>query len=153
MKAKSIRRMFDDQHMPQLFARPRTPNDNPFVESLFGTVKTALEYPGRFLDRQETVEYFHRYFTWYNSRHLHSDIDYVTPDQCHRGFRESIVAYRKLKLEKQRLLRKEVNRSRQNALPNDSITIIVNPDQIKCCRSLLSKINRNPAFWTDKCLI
>ena len=35
MKAKPIKRMFEDHHMPQLFARPRTPNDNPFVESLF----------------------------------------------------------------------------------------------------------------------
>jgi len=35
MKAKPIKRMFEDHHMPQLFARPRTPNDNPFVESVF----------------------------------------------------------------------------------------------------------------------
>jgi transposase InsO family protein len=47
MKAKSIKRMFGDHRMPQLFTQPRTPNDNPFVESLFGTVKTAPEYPGR----------------------------------------------------------------------------------------------------------
>lgn len=41
MKAKSIRQMFDDHHMPQLFARPRTLHDNPFVEALFGAFKTA----------------------------------------------------------------------------------------------------------------
>jgi putative transposase len=62
MKAKSMSRMFEDHQMPQLFARPRTPNDNPFVESLFGTVKTAPEYPGRFLDREEAVQYFNRFF-------------------------------------------------------------------------------------------
>jgi len=59
----------------------RTPNDNPFVELLFGTVKTAPEYPGRFLDRQQAVECFNRYFQWYNAQHLHSGIDYVTPGQ------------------------------------------------------------------------
>ena len=32
---------------------PGLPNDNPFVVSLFGTIKMAPEYPGRFLDRVE----------------------------------------------------------------------------------------------------
>ena len=133
MKAKSIRRMFEDHHMPQLFARPRTPNDNPFVESLFGTVKTAPAYPGRFLDRHQAVEYFDRYLPWYNTEHLHSGIDYVTPEQCHRGLRETIVTQRKAKLQKQRLLRKEVNRSKQNPLTDDPITLIVKPNQVMSC--------------------
>ena len=47
MKARSIKTMFELHGMPQLFARPRTPNDNPFVEAIFGTVKTAPQYPGR----------------------------------------------------------------------------------------------------------
>ncbi len=116
MRAKSIKRMFEDHQMPQVFARPRTPNDNPFVESLFGTVKTAPYYPGRFLDCAEADQYFDRYFWWYNMEHLHSGIEYVTPDQCHRGFRESIVAQRRVKLKKQQELRKEVNRYGQMAL-------------------------------------
>jgi transposase InsO family protein len=52
MKAKPIRRLCEDHGMPQLFARPRTPNDNPFIESAFSTVKRAPEYPGRFLDER-----------------------------------------------------------------------------------------------------
>ena len=66
MKAKSIKSMFEDHNMPQLFARPRTPNDNPFAESLFATVKTAPQYPGCFLDREEAMEYFNQYFPWYS---------------------------------------------------------------------------------------
>ena len=129
MKAKQIKRMFEDHHMPQMFARPRTPNDNPFVESLFGTIKRAPQYPGRFLDRQEAVEYFNRYFPWYNKEHLHSGIDFVTPEQCHKGLRESIVAQRKERLESQRRLRKEVNRLYQNTLTNNPVNLIVNPNQ------------------------
>ncbi|MFC1822465.1 transposase [Thermodesulfobacteriota bacterium] len=110
MKAGSIKSMFKLHGMPQLFARPRTPNDNPFVESAFGTVKCAPQYPGRFLDRREAVGYFDRYFHWYNTEHLHSGIDYVTPDQCHRGLRDQIVAERRKKLAVQQRLRKEVNR-------------------------------------------
>jgi putative transposase len=110
MKACSIRKTFELHSMPQLFARPRTPNDNPFVEAIFGTVKSAPQYPGRFLDESEAIEYFERYFPWYNTEHLHSGIDYVTPDQCHRGLRDQIVAERKKKLAAQQQLRKEVNR-------------------------------------------
>ncbi len=31
----------EDQHMPQLFARPRTSNDNPLIESAYSTAKRA----------------------------------------------------------------------------------------------------------------
>ena len=133
MKAKPIKRMFEDHHMPQLFARPRTPNDNTFVESLFGTVKTAPAYPGRFLDRQEAIDYFNRFFPWYNTEHLHSGIKCVTPEQCHRGLREKIVSERKAKLQNQRLLRKEVNRSQQRTVKNDPITFIGNPTRPAFC--------------------
>jgi len=114
MRARPIKKMFELHGMPQMFARPRTPNDNPFVESIFGTVKTAPQYPGRFLDHSEAMGYFERYFLWYNTEHLHSGINFVTPDQCHRGLRDQIVAERKMKLAAQQQLRKEVNRRGTN---------------------------------------
>jgi len=110
MKARAVKTIFELHGMPQLFARPRTPNDNPFVESAFGTAKTAPGYPGRFLDLEDSVRYFERYFQWYNNEHLHSGIDYVTPEQCHMGLRDQIVSERRAKLDSQRRLRKQVNR-------------------------------------------
>ena len=110
MKARSIKTIFELHAMPQLFARPRTPNDNPFVESAFGTAKTAPGYPGRFLDLEDSMRYFDRYLKWYDTEHLHSGIDYVTPEQCHLGLRDQIVAERRAKLNRQRRLRKQVNR-------------------------------------------
>lgn len=133
MKAKPIKRMFEDHHMPQLFARPRTPNDNPFIESMFSTVKGAPQYPGRFLDSDHAVEYFNRYLPWYNSEHLHSGIDYVTPDQCHLGLREQIVARRKADLINQRRFRKEVNRQKENILTEDLKPLILNFNQMTAC--------------------
>ncbi len=133
MKAKPIKRMFEDHHMPQLFARPRTPNDNPFIESLFGTIKRAPQYPGRFLDQEDARQYFSRYIRWYNVEHYHSRIGYVTPDQCHRGLRDTIVSLRNQKLQQQRQLRKEVNRSNQISLTSDTVDCMINPDQITPC--------------------
>lgn len=116
MKAKPVKRLFEDHHMPQLFARPRTPNDNPFIESSFSTAKRHPEYPGRFLDREMAVKYFTGYLSWYNNDHYHSGINYVTPDQAHRGLMDEIVQERAEKLKRQRLLRKEANQIRTMGL-------------------------------------
>ena len=110
MKAKPVRKLLEDHAMPQIFARPRTPDDNPFVESAFSTVKCSPGYPGRFRDLEKAREYFSNYFRWYNAEHYHSGIDYVTPLQAHNGLREKIVAQRQQKMEKQRQRRKEANR-------------------------------------------
>jgi putative transposase len=111
MKAKPIRRLLEDHQMPQVFIRPRTPNDNAFVESAFSTAKRAPAYPGRFLDQEEAAGYFSRYFRWYNREHYHSGIEYVTPEQAHQGLRGKIVAERRRRLTEQRQRRKEVNRA------------------------------------------
>ncbi len=109
MKAKPIRQLCEDHHMPQLFARPRTPNDNPFIESAFSSAKRAPEYPGQFLDDGDASTYFARYFDWYNHRHYHSGIDYVTPHQAHTGLREEILAHRLSQQRAQRHQRRLAN--------------------------------------------
>jgi transposase InsO family protein len=86
MKAKPVKKMFEDHCMPQLFSRPRTPNDNPFIESMFSTLKGSSQYHGRFLDLDHAVEYFSTYFPCYDSEHLHSGIDYVTPISVTRAY-------------------------------------------------------------------
>jgi putative transposase len=114
MKAKPSQRLCEDHGMPQLFARPRTPNDNPFIESAFSTVKRAPEYPGRFLDDGQAVAYFERYFTWYDTEHYHSGIDYVTPPQAHDGLRWQIVDQRRAQKHSQRLRRREQNQKQKD---------------------------------------
>lgn len=112
MKAKPVRKLLQDHAMPQIFARPRTPDDNPFIESAFSTVKRFHQYPGRFLDIDEAQEYFTSYFKWYNECHYHSGIDYVTPVQAHNGLRDKIVAQRRQKFKRQRQWRKQTNRKK-----------------------------------------
>lgn len=113
MKAKPIQRLCEDHGMPQLFARPRTPNDNPYIESAFSTVKRAPEYPGRFLDDGQAVAYFNRYFTWYDTEHYHSGIDYVTPQQAHQGLRQIIVDQRNRQKLAQRRRRRAENQKQK----------------------------------------
>ena len=112
-KAKPIQRLCEEHGMPQLFARPRTPNDNPFIEAAFSTVKRAPAYPGRFLDDTQAKQYFSRYFTWYDTEHYHSGIDYVTPQQAHDGLRPGIVAQRRVKKLAQRRRRWQENQKQK----------------------------------------
>ena len=113
MKAKPIQRLCEDHGMPQLFARPRTPNDNPFIESAFSTVKRAPEHPGRFLDDDQAIAYFKGYFAWYDTEHYHSGIDGVTPQQAHDGQRQIIVDQRRTKKLAQRRRRREANQKQK----------------------------------------
>jgi len=133
MKAKKIKDMFEEPKMPQIFSRPRTPNDNPFVESMFSTIKGAPQYPGRFLDLENAYDYFVTFSAWHNKVHFHSGIDYVTPEQCHLGLRDQIVAHRKADPINQRLFRKEVNRQNQNVLTANSKPVILNLNQEPPC--------------------
>ena len=121
MKAKPIQRLCEDHGMPQLFARPRTPNDNPFIESAFSTVKRAPAYPGRFLDDDQAIEYFSRYFTWYDHEHYHSGIDYVTPQQAHEGLRSGILEQRRIKKLAQRRRRRAENQKQQSGKTKTNI--------------------------------
>jgi len=129
MKAKPIQRLCEDHGMPQLFARPRTPNDNPFIESAFSTVKRAPEYPGRFLDDGQALTYFARYFTWYDTEHYHSGIDYVTPQQAHQGLRQKIVEQRRVKKLSQRSRRREENQKQKPGVrkTNQNQTMTASP--------------------------
>ena len=71
------------------FSRPQVSNDNPFSESLFKTIKYCPAYPKKFSSIEEAREWVATFVHTYNTQHLHSGIQYVTPEQRHN--REDIV--------------------------------------------------------------
>lgn len=78
------------------FSRPSVSNDNPYSESLFRTLKYTPEYPGRpFLDLLAARTWVQGFVAWYNHEHLHSAINFVTPEQRHKGLDAKILANRK----------------------------------------------------------
>jgi transposase InsO family protein len=120
MKAKSFKTFIQGMGISQKFARPRTPNDNPFVESLFSTTKRALEYPGTFIDDVEAITYFTAYFDFYNNVRLHGRIGHVTPAQRHCGEDKAILAVRG-----ERLAEARMERLRKNRLVIENIIVKV----------------------------
>lgn len=78
------------------FSRPSVSNDNPYSESLFGSLKYSPAYPTKPFDSIEAARaWVHTFVTWYNGTHRHGDIQYVTPNQRHRGEDDAILAKRK----------------------------------------------------------
>ena len=109
MKAIPFKRFLEGLGISQKFARPRTPNDNPFIESLFSTTKGASDYPGEFIDDIVALVYFTAYFGFYNNVRLHGKIGYVTPAQRHCGEDKAILATRSNRLAAARATRLERN--------------------------------------------
>jgi transposase InsO family protein len=77
------------------FSRPRVSNDNPFAESLFRTCKYRPNYPRKpFESVEQARTWTHQFVRWYNHRHKHSGLKFVTPAQRHDGLAEAILRHR-----------------------------------------------------------
>jgi transposase InsO family protein len=78
------------------FSRPSTSNDNPFSEALFRTLKYCPDYPTQpFADLVAARTWVAAFVHWYNTRHLHSAIRFVTPDDRHAGRDVALLAARR----------------------------------------------------------
>jgi putative transposase len=85
-RAATLESRLEEQGVLRSFSRPRVSNDNPFSESLFRTVKYRPDYPrSPFCRQEEACEWVMAFVDWYNHRHRHSGIGFVTPGQQHSG--------------------------------------------------------------------
>ncbi len=78
------------------FSRPSVSNDNAFSEALFKTMKYVPAFPDQpFCSLDAARNWVSSFVIWYNEAHRHSEIQYVTPGQRHRGEDIAILAQRK----------------------------------------------------------
>lgn len=77
------------------FSRPSVSNDNPFSEALFRTLKYCPQYPSKpFESIKQANEWVSHFVVWYNSKHLHSGIKFLTPESRHVGNDRKIIEKR-----------------------------------------------------------
>ena len=77
------------------FSRPRVSDDNPYSESLYRTLKYCPAFPSLpFPTVTAAREWAAWFVSWYNTEHMHSGIQYVTPELRHRGEDVEILAKR-----------------------------------------------------------
>ena len=83
------------------FSRPSVSDDNPYSESLFKTLKYTPMYPSKPFDTIIAArEWCGQFVKWYNNKHCHSGINFVTPIQRHLQLDEEILKNRKVVYEK-----------------------------------------------------
>ena len=86
MKAATLEARLEELGVLRSFSRPRVSNDNPYSESLFRTAKYRPDYLRRpFASAEEACQWVASFIDWYNHRHRHSGIKFVTPHQRHSG--------------------------------------------------------------------
>jgi transposase InsO family protein len=111
------------------FSRPKVSDDNPYSESLFRTMKYRPEYPSQaFEDLAHAQQWVDEFVCWYNTCHLHSAIQFVTPDDRHYGREHQILAKRQSVYKQAR--RRHPNRwTRQARNWNPVLLVQLNPNR------------------------
>ena len=86
MKGQAMLAMMHDLGVMASRSRPSESNDNPYSESLFGTLKYRPLMPVRpFESIDQARQWAIGLVDWYNQEHRHSAIKFVTPEQRHLG--------------------------------------------------------------------
>lgn len=90
MKSKAVVELLNDLGVFRSHSRPHVPDDNPYSESQFRTLKYAPSFPARFGSIQDARTFCSTFFNWYNNDHHHSGIGYLTPAVVHAGKAASV---------------------------------------------------------------
>lgn len=94
MKSKSVALLLADLGATKSHSRPYVPNDNPFSEAQFKTLKYRPEFPDRFGCIQDSRVFCRDFFDWYNNNHYHSGLNLLTPAMVHYGEAAEIIHHR-----------------------------------------------------------
>jgi putative transposase len=94
MTSKAVAMLLADLGVTRSHSRPHVPDDNPYSESQFKTLKHHPTFPDRFGCIQDARAFLKRFFDWYNAEHYHSGIGLLTPADVHDGRAEQILAAR-----------------------------------------------------------
>lgn len=90
------------------FSRPGVSDDNAQAEAFFRTLKYRPGYPSKgFKTLDEARDWSMKFVRWYNTRHQHSALKFVTPAQRHVGADITILEARKALYAKAKAARPE----------------------------------------------
>lgn len=90
MKGKKIKKhMQEDWLVTLLYARPYTPDDNPWIEAFNKSLKYHVAKPDKFETVQDVIDWVELHRQLHND-HPHSSLGYVRPNDEHQGFGDKI---------------------------------------------------------------
>ena len=88
--SKPVAQLLATLEITRSLTRPRTPNDNPFSESQFRTLKYRPSFPDRFAGIDDARDFCVGFFGWHNLEHRHSGIGFHTPASVYYGTADEI---------------------------------------------------------------
>jgi putative transposase len=94
MTAKTIDQLLVDLGVTKSHSRPHVPNDNPFSEAQFKTMKYHPTYPERFGSLEDARAWARTFFPDYNDHHHHTGLGLLTPADVHFGRAPALLAQR-----------------------------------------------------------
>jgi putative transposase len=90
MRSKPVALLLADLGITKSHSRPHVPDDNPFSESQFKTIKYHPSFPDRFGSLEDARAFCRTFFPWYNAEHRHSSLGLMTPEMVHRGLAREV---------------------------------------------------------------
>lgn len=84
MTSHAVGAVCDTHQVVQSFIRPSVSNDNAYIDSVFGTLKTRGSYPGVFADLEQAQRWVAGFVAAYNDTG-HSGLAGYTPNQVADG--------------------------------------------------------------------
>jgi putative transposase len=94
MTSKPVAMLLADLGVTKSHSRPHVPDDNPYSEAQFKTLKHHPTFPDRFGSVHDARAFCQGFFRWYNDQHYHSGIALLTPADVHHGRGEAVTSAR-----------------------------------------------------------
>ncbi len=94
MRAKSVAQLLRDLKVSKSHSRPYCPNDNPFSEAHFKTLKFQPDFPDLFPSFPFALSWAQDFFSFYNFDHYHSALNLLTPATVHYGLADQVLQQR-----------------------------------------------------------
>ncbi len=100
MIAKSMALLLAELGVSKSHSRPYNSDDNPYSEAQFKTMKYRPDFPERFENKANALEWARSFFNWYDYEHYHSSLGLLTPADVHYGRAYEIIQQRQQVLQK-----------------------------------------------------
>lgn len=96
MKSYTLKSKLEFLGVMTSYSRPRVSNDNPYSEAQFKTLKYRPGYPvDGFKTIEDAREWVLSFVDWFNNKHYHSGLNFLTPNSRHAGQSKEIMDKRK----------------------------------------------------------
>lgn len=99
MTSKTLALLLNDLGVGKSHSRSYTPNDNPFSEAQFKTMKYRPDYPDRFGSQENAQTWVRPFYYWYNNEHRHTSLGLMTPAAVHYGLAAELTSQRQVVLQ------------------------------------------------------